>query len=127
MLREWLMTQLQGIPDLIYQQDGAPPHFHNEVRSYLDERLRNRWIRRGGPMEWPPRSPDLIPMGFFLWSFVEDNAYITPLPTTLHELKTRVAKACANVGQEILHNVWQEVEYRFGIVRAARGAYIALY
>jgi hypothetical protein len=34
MLREWLMSQLQeNITHLIYQQDGAPPHFHNEVRS----------------------------------------------------------------------------------------------
>jgi hypothetical protein len=33
MLREWLMPQLQNIPHLIYQQGGAPPHFHNEVRS----------------------------------------------------------------------------------------------
>jgi hypothetical protein len=33
MLREWLKPQLQeNIPDLIYQQDGDPPHFHNEVR-----------------------------------------------------------------------------------------------
>jgi hypothetical protein len=38
MLREWLMLQLQeDIPDPIYQQDGHPPHFHNEVRYYLDE------------------------------------------------------------------------------------------
>jgi hypothetical protein len=66
MLREWLMPQLQkDIPDLIYQQDGPPPHFHNEVRSFLDERLRNRWIGCGGPMEWPPRSPGLIPTDFF--------------------------------------------------------------
>jgi hypothetical protein len=47
--------------------DGVPPHFHNEVRSYLDERLRNRWIGRGGPMELPPISPDLTRMDFFLW------------------------------------------------------------
>jgi hypothetical protein len=27
MLREWLMPQLQeDIPDLVYKQDGAPPH-----------------------------------------------------------------------------------------------------
>jgi hypothetical protein len=54
---------------------GAPPHFHNEVRSYLDEGLHNRWIGRGDPMEWPPRSPNLTPMDFFLWGFVKDNAY----------------------------------------------------
>jgi hypothetical protein len=47
-LHEWLMPQLQeDIPDLIYQQDGAPPHIQNQVRSYMDERLCNRWIGRG--------------------------------------------------------------------------------
>jgi hypothetical protein len=52
MLREWLMPQLQDdIPDLIYQQDGAPPHFHNEMMSYPHEHLCNRWIWRGGSME----------------------------------------------------------------------------
>jgi hypothetical protein len=74
--------------------DGAPPHFYNEVSSYLDDRFRNRWIERGGPMEWPPRSPDLIPMDLFLWGFVKDNAYILLLPTTLHELKTRIRGLC---------------------------------
>jgi hypothetical protein len=68
---------------------GAPKHLHNEVRSYLDERLRNHWIGRGGPMEWPQRSPNLTRMDFFLLGFVKDNVYVPPLPTTLHDLKTR--------------------------------------
>jgi hypothetical protein len=55
-------------------------------------------------------------MDFFLWGFIKDNVYVRPLPTTLHELKTRIREACANTDQEILHNVWQEVEYRFDVV-----------
>jgi hypothetical protein len=34
-------------------------------------------------MEWPPRSPDLTPMDFFLCGFVKGNVYVPPLPTTL--------------------------------------------
>jgi hypothetical protein len=52
-------------------------------------------------------------MDFFLWSFVMDNVYVPLLPKTLHELKTRIREACANTDQEILYNVWQEIEYRF--------------
>jgi hypothetical protein len=78
-------------------------------------------------MEWPPTSPDLTPMDFFLWDFVKDNAYVPPLPTTLHELKTRIREVCANTDQEILHSVWQEAEYRFDVARATRGAHIELY
>jgi hypothetical protein len=54
------------------------------------------------------------PMDFFLWGFVKYNVYVPPLPTTLHELKTRIREACANTDQEILH-VWQEVEYPFDV------------
>jgi hypothetical protein len=70
--------------------------------------------------------PDLTPMDFFLWGFVKDNVYVPPLPTTLHELKTRIREACADTDQEILHNLWQEVEYRFDVARATRGAHIKL-
>jgi hypothetical protein len=58
--------------------------------------------------------------------FVKDNIYVPPLPTTLNELKTRIREACANTDQEILHNVWQEVEYRFHVARASSGAHIEL-
>lgn len=50
---------------MYFQQDGAPPHFSLEVRAYLDELLPERWIGRRGPVEWPPRSPDLTPLDFF--------------------------------------------------------------
>jgi hypothetical protein len=67
MLQQWLLPQLEeDSPDFIFQQDGAPPHFHNEVRSELIDRLPNRWIDRAGPddddelLRWPPRSPDKI-------------------------------------------------------------------
>ena len=41
------------------QMDGAPPHFDRRVRQFLNDNFHNRWIGRGGPIEWPPRSPDL--------------------------------------------------------------------
>jgi hypothetical protein len=41
--------------------------------------------------------------------------------------KTRTREACANIDQDILHNVWQKVEYRFDGARATRGAHIELY
>jgi hypothetical protein len=65
-------------------------------------------------------------MNFFLWGFVKDNVYVPPLPTTLHELKTRFREACANTDQEILHDVRQETEYRFDVTRAIPGAHIEL-
>jgi hypothetical protein len=50
-----------------------------------------------------------------------------PLSTTLHELKARVNVALANNDHEILHNVWQDVEYRLDVARATRGAHTEFY
>jgi hypothetical protein len=44
----------------------------------------------------------LRPMDFFLWGFMKDSVYARPLPTTLHDLKTRIREACENTDQEIL-------------------------
>jgi hypothetical protein len=35
-------------------------------------------------------------MDSFLWDFVEDNIYVPLLPTTVHELKTRIREAFEN-------------------------------
>jgi hypothetical protein len=56
---------------------------------------------------------------------VKYNVYVPPLLTTLHEPKTRIRGA--NTDQEILHNVWQEVEHRFDVARATRGTHNELY
>jgi hypothetical protein len=49
----------------IFMQDGAPPNVSLPVRGALNEKFPNAWIGRGGPIPWPPRSPDLTPMDFF--------------------------------------------------------------
>ncbi|CAF2134202.1 unnamed protein product, partial [Rotaria magnacalcarata] len=40
---------------MIWQQDGAPPHYGQIVRDYLDDTFLH-WIGRRGTIEWPPRS-----------------------------------------------------------------------
>ena len=54
----------------------------------------NRWIGRGGPVQWPPRSADLTPMDFFTWGEMKCLVYETPIYTP-EELVARVAKAAA--------------------------------
>jgi hypothetical protein len=94
MLQLWLLPHLQEDSDnSILQQDGAPPHFHLEVRRHLNTTLPQRWIGRtfrcnenSALIPWPPRSPDLTPCDFFLWSYVKDKDYVPPLPRDLHSL-----------------------------------------
>ena len=62
---------------MIFQQDGAPPHFSKEVRAWLNETFNGRWIGRGGPISWTPRSLDLMPLKFFLWGYIKTKVYKT--------------------------------------------------
>jgi len=50
---------------VIFMQDGAPPHFCCFVNDVLNERFPDAWIGNGGPIPWPPQSPDLSPLDFF--------------------------------------------------------------
>lgn len=61
--------------DMIWQQDGAPAHFSRQVTQHLNRVYPQRWIGRGGPINWPPRSPDLTPLDFCLWGWLKSEVY----------------------------------------------------
>lgn len=130
MLTEWLMPQLEeDLPNAIFQQDGAPPHYHHHVRKHLNDTRPGCWIGRTGNQDlamltWPPRSPDLTACDFFLWGFVKDVVYVPPLPQDLNDLKRRISAAVELITEDMLARVWEEMEYRLDICRVTRGAHI---
>jgi hypothetical protein len=68
MLELRLLSQLEDHqPNMVFQQDGAPPHWARIVREVLDMRYPGRWVGRDEPIPWPPRPPDITPLDFFLW------------------------------------------------------------
>lgn len=79
-----------------FMLDGAPAHFDNRVRGFLNETYRNNWIGRGGPVAWPPRSPDLNPLDFFLWGHLKILVYSTPVDT-LEDLKERILNGVESI------------------------------
>lgn len=97
--------------EVIFQQDGATPHYSREVRNYLNRVYINRWIGRRGVIEWPARSPDLTPMDFFLWGYLKSKVYYTE-PSTVDVLKHRIRNVCANIGPQMLNNVRTEFQNR---------------
>lgn len=90
-----------------FQQDGAPPHYAAVVREHLNVLLPDRWIGRGGPVEWPPRSPDLNPLDFFLWGYLKCRVY-EDRPETLQELQENIERECANITPATIHAVIRE-------------------
>ena len=50
LLQFYVIPQLEHLqPNILFQQDGAPPHWSLNVREYLDNVFPNRWIGRDGP------------------------------------------------------------------------------
>ncbi|KYM75700.1 hypothetical protein ALC53_13763, partial [Atta colombica] len=45
-----------------FMHDGVLVHFLVNIRRHLTNRFQERWIRRGGPVVWSLRSPDLNPL-----------------------------------------------------------------
>jgi transposase len=97
--------------DVYFQHDGAPAHYAKEVREWLDENFGGCWLGRRGPIEWPPRSPDLTPPDFFLWGVLKDRVYANR-PKTIPDLKREIESAIRGVPQDLCAKVCRSVPSR---------------
>ncbi|KAL4494420.1 hypothetical protein ABPG72_019830 [Tetrahymena utriculariae] len=97
----------KGNEQLFFQQDGAPPHFSNDARNILNTQLQYRWIGRGGPIEWPPRSPDLSINDFWLWGYVRQLLYEHPKPTNQEELINKVNTILDDIKTEMVRCAYE--------------------
>ncbi|KAJ4434108.1 hypothetical protein ANN_16428 [Periplaneta americana] len=86
-------TPLINRQHIHFLHDGAPAHFSRTARRYLDRRFPDRWIGRDGAIAWPPRSPDLNPLDFYVWGHLKSLVYSSPVPD-LESLRNRIV-ACS--------------------------------
>jgi len=123
MLEQFAIPQLEDVPNIIFQQDGAPPHWSLDVRQCLDDHFPQRWIGRGGPIQWPPRSPDITPCDFFLWGFIKGLVYKSKMHSVA-ELKEKINAAFLQVTNQMLAKTWMELDHRLDVVRATNGGHV---
>ena len=127
MLKHFVVPQLEEFQLwLVFQQDGAPPHWGLIVRDFLNKTFPNRWIGRSGPTQLPPRFSDTTLLDFFLWGYVKDRVYRTPV-RDVETLQSRIIDVLATVNEEMLENTWRKFEYRLDILRATNGAHVEVY
>ncbi|GBN54976.1 hypothetical protein AVEN_261494-1 [Araneus ventricosus] len=116
-----LYSVLQFPEGVIFQQDCAPPHYGNIVHEFLDTTFPQRWIGRGAVMAWPPRSPDITPLDFYLWGYVKQHMYSERI-TDINHLKQKITDVVRSVTPDVLTRVWEELDYRLDVCRATNGA-----
>lgn len=85
--------------DMLFMQDGAPPHFSLPVRNYLNTHFPDRWIGRGGPIPWPARSPDFNPLDFCVWGYLKSLVYEDQI-NTREDLMQRIENAVESFRNE---------------------------
>ncbi|GFV73353.1 DUF4817 domain-containing protein [Trichonephila clavipes] len=109
------------VQELWFQQDGATCHTAR-ARATIDllkDTFGDRLITRFGPMNWPPRSCDLTPLGYFLWSYVKSLVYADK-PQTLDHLEDNIRLVIADIRPQMLEKVIENWTSRFDNIRASR-------
>ncbi|GBP58036.1 hypothetical protein EVAR_39752_1 [Eumeta japonica] len=86
---------------IIFQNDGCPAHWRLIVMEYLNNVFPNSWIGRDGPIPWPPRSPDLTPLDFYVWGRAKELVYATEVQN-VEDLRERIEAAFQKIQQEML-------------------------
>ena len=128
-LEQFLEPQLisDGIMDtVVFQHDGAPPHFAITVRDYLNQAFPGRWIGRAAPMKWPPRSPDLTPLDIFAGGFIKSDVHQVKI-NSIQQLKQRIRAAADNITLSMLAKVFRSVVVRWSLCLYAQGGHIEMH
>ena len=91
-------------------QDGAPPHRRRVVSERLRELFGEHVVALNRPVEWPPRSPDLTPLDFFLWGYLKSKVFLTP-PANLSDLEEIIRNATEGLRQDKANGSLCGVQY----------------
>lgn len=109
---------------IVYQHDGAPAHTTAAVRNFLNSTYEGRVIGRLSETAWPPRSPDLTPMDFFLWSYIKSIVYGTIINTE-DQLRQNIIAAFDTAKENMGNiNLMGGVERRYTLCIVEHGGHI---
>lgn len=128
-LKDILPQLLQNVPlnvrlVLVLQQDGAPCHNARIATNHLNRKYNQRWIGTNGPIKWPPRSPDLTPLDFFLWGYLKNTVYdCHHPPRTLQELQARIVAACEGLDSETIRRAVGSIRTRAAMCLQENGGH----
>ena len=84
-----------------FQQDGATCHTARATIDLLKGEFDEHFISRTVPVNWPPRSCDLTPLHYFLWSYVNALVYTDKL-ASIDALKNYIEPFIREIPAELL-------------------------
>ena len=102
------------------QQDGATSHTSNTSLPRVREIFPGNLISRRGDINWPPPSPDLTPMDFFLWGYLK----YANKPTSLALLKENVRHEMAAITESVCRAAIRNFTVRSNECRGREGLHL---
>jgi hypothetical protein len=106
-----------------FQQDGATCHTSNDSIAALREIFGQKVISKRGDIHWPPRSPDLTPMDFYLWGYLKSKVYISN-PVSIEELKENIREEMQNISPTTCRAVMQNFRSRLQVCQDEQGSHL---
>lgn len=115
-IRNILPTFLEELPldlrqSMWFQHDGCPAHYSLAARRAVDQTFPQKWIGRGGPVAWPPRSPDLNPLDYFLWGYLKNKLYARE-QNSPDQLRGNLVQECLNISSDAIKRTTESLGRR---------------
>lgn len=127
MIEDFFTPELQNFPGFNtrtwFQQDGATAHTSNVAMPVVRQLFPNKVISRRGDIPWPPRSPDLTQMDFFLWGYLKTKVYETN-PRSIDVLKENIQREMANITELTCRAVMDNFKRRLQECRDRNGLHL---
>ena len=102
-----------------FQQDGAPVRNANKMQTWLEENLKEAWLKN----IWPPSSPDRNPCDYFLCGVCERRVNKRP-HNTKTSLKTKITEFMDPLDKTMVANSCQRFHSRIELVQEADNRFI---
>ena len=62
----WIQNNFSDSDNIVLMQDGAPCHTAKSVQTWVENHVKF-WSNE----MWPPSSPDLNPLDFSIWAYIQ--------------------------------------------------------
>lgn len=94
---------LAELYEVYFQQDSATPYNAQITVGWFNRHFNEEWIGTYGPIRWPARSPDLTPLDFWFWEYLQDRVYLR-MPRNANDLRNRIIEACQEIPNNFILN-----------------------
>ncbi|RLU20535.1 hypothetical protein DMN91_007145 [Ooceraea biroi] len=126
-----LPVLLENLPlqlrlDMWFQQDGCPSHTSRVARAVINNMFSNKWIGKYGPIDFPPRSPDLTVLDYYLWGRIKDIVY-RDRPTTRNDMINRITEAIQSLSSDEILRATNSFQNRVDVCIEKNGAHFEHY